>query len=117
MTWRHIGLLIWFSMMGQAMANIIDYSVNQPSFPPGGLALLQTVNAGSTRRSITIQNQSANLVQIWRDQTCTGSGLSLVVISAAGSAGNVGGTWTANDFTGCVRIYGTAGSQLAIYTN
>ena len=117
-----ISALFWviltaFLYTHAANANIADYSINQPSFPPAGLTLLQTVAADPSRRSITMQNQSANSVEIWRDQTCSGTGLSLIVLVAAPAAGGMGGTWTANDYTGCFRIYGTAGSQLAIFSN
>lgn len=112
-----ITLALFIGAVTPCIANVIDYSVNQPAFPPAGLTLLVTVTADPSRKNITILNQDVNIVQVWRDINCTGTALSLVVLPASPIAGQLGGSWTSDTFKSCVRVYGTAGSQIAIYTN
>lgn len=109
-----IFLLIGFS----ALANVIDNSANQPSFPPGGYSLLATVVSSPARQNISVQNQSADAIQIWRDQNCSGTGLSMIVLAAASVAGGQGGSWSSNSFKSCIRVYGpSSGDQVMIYQN
>lgn len=101
-----------------AVANIVDNSANQPSFPPGGYSLLATVNASPNRQNISVQNQSTDSIQVWRDQACNGTGLSEIVLAPASATGKMGGAWSSNSFKGCVRVYApAAGDQVMIYQN
>lgn len=101
-----------------AHANIINNSANKPTFPPTGLTLLSTVVAqtGGARNVITVQNQSAEDIQVWRDTACTGVQLSPIVLKAAAGAGQQGGAWSSDTFVGCIRVYGlTPSDQVGIW--
>ncbi len=97
-----------------AHANIIDSSANKPAFPPAGLTLLATVTNTSARQAITVQNQSAATIQVWRDQNCSGVQMSVILL-APNAAAAQGAAWSSDTFKGCARIYGAVGAQIAIY--
>lgn len=84
----------------------VDRSVNQPTFPPAGLDLLKTIAVNSKRFYIEVQNQSAQDIQVWRDDGA-GTNLSVVILSGVGAA-QQGGSWSSYTFKGRVRIYGAA---------
>jgi hypothetical protein len=101
-----------------AWANLLDNSANKPSFPPGGLTLLKTVvaQAGGTRKSISVQNQDSNDIQVWRDLDCAGTQLSVIYLATGGGVGKQGGSWSSDTFKGCLRVYGTGSSaQVGIW--
>jgi hypothetical protein len=101
-----------------ALANVIDSSANKPTFPPAGLTLLKTVTASSVRQNITVQNQSTDIVEVWRDQDCAGTQLSEIVLAAATATGGMGGAWSSSTFKNCIRVYApSSGDQVMIYQN
>ena len=101
-----------------AWANIIDNSANQPAFPPVGYSLMATVNPAANRNNITVQNQSTDTIQVWRDKDCAGTQLSVIVLGGASAGGGQGAAWSSNSFKNCIRVYAPSGSdQIAIYQN
>lgn len=113
---KYIAFFIALLFCGVALANVIDDSPNKPSFPPGGVSLVRTVAGSSSRQSITVQNQSTDTIQIWKDINCTGNQLTLVVLGPASGTGLQGGAWSSNTFKSCIRVYApNSGDQIAIY--
>lgn len=108
-------LAVTILLVSPAAANIIDNSANQPSFPPGGLSLLATINPSPARNNISVQNQSTADIQVWRDKDCAGAQLSVIVLASAATAGSQGAAWSSTTFKNCVRVYGVGGSQVSIY--
>lgn len=97
-----------------------DYSVNAPSVPPAGTSLLATVPAGNLGTGgaartggYFIQNQSANLAYAVFDNG-VGANLSVLGLPAGTGIDTLGGVLQSGEdpFTGRIRIYGTAGSQI-----
>ena len=74
---------------------------------------LVTIPATAGRAYVEVQNQSANQLQLVRDD---GNGNNVTSILLAGTgAGQQGGGWSSSTFKGRVRVYGPAGSQIAAY--
>lgn len=90
-----------------------DFSVNAAAVPVPGYVLLQTIPATPTRAFVEVQNQSANTIQVVRDD---GAGNNVTTVLLAGTgAGQQGGGWSSSTFEGRVRVYGPTGSQIAAY--
>lgn len=119
------GIKTWLLVAGftcfvsrEAFSNIIDNSANQPSFPPAGYTLMATVNPAPNRQNITVQNQSTDSIQVWRDKDCAGTQLSEIVLAPAASGGAQGAAWTSDSFKACIRVYApTNTDQIMIYQN
>lgn len=88
----------------------LDFSANAPAIT--GTPLV-TIPATAGRAYVEVQNQSANQLQLVRDD---GQGNNVTSILLAGTgAGQQGGGWSSSTFKGRVRVYGTAGSQVSAY--
>lgn len=96
------------------LATGTDFSVNAAPVPMNGLVLLLTVPVTASRSYIEVQNQSAALLQLVRDDGYGGNQTS-ILLSSGGSAGAQGAGWTSSTFSGRVRIYGPAGAQVSVY--
>ena len=90
----------------------IDHSANAPSL--GGLNLLSTINANRQRNVVGVQNQSTATLTLARDDGA-GANLTVLILSPAASAGAQGADWSSQTFKGRLRVYGTAGSQIAAW--
>jgi len=99
---------------GAAGSTGTDYSINASTIPASGLSILQTIAANASRLYVEVQNQSANTVQVVRDDGA-GNNQTTILLASGGSAGAQGGGWSSNTFKGRVRIYGVTGSQIAAY--
>jgi len=102
------------SIVSQAGSTGSDASANAINIPMAGLSLIQTVAVNPSRLSIEIQNQSAGLIQIVRDDGA-GNNQTSILLASGGSAGSQGGSWSSLSFKGRLRIYGVSGAQVAAY--
>jgi len=102
------------SIVSQAGSTGSDASVNALNIPLAGLSLLQTVAVNPSRLSIEIQNQSAGLIQVVRDDGA-GNNQTSILLASGGSAGAQGGSWSSLSFKGRLRIYGVSGAQVAAF--
>ena len=89
-----------------------DHSANPPSL--GGLNLLATVNANAKRNAVGVQNQSTATLTLVRDDGA-GNNTTVLILAPAAAAGAQGSDWTSLSFKGRLRIFGTAGSQIAAW--
>jgi hypothetical protein len=89
-----------------------DYSANAASIPMAGFVLLATIPVTSTRAAAEVQNQSAALIQVVRDDG-TGANQTSQLLASGGSVGSAGGGWSSTTFKGRIRVYGPTGSQVA----
>ena len=87
-----------------------DFSAN-PAAVSG--TPLVTIPASSGRAYVEVQNQSANQLQLVRDDGA-GNNVTTILLASTG-AGQQGGGWSSSTFKGRVRVYGPAGSQIAAY--
>jgi len=90
-----------------------DYSANAATVPIAGYMLLQTIPATPGRAYVEVQNQSANTIQVVRDDG-NGGNLTSILLTGVG-AGQQGAGTSSDTFKGRLRIYGPAGSQIAAY--
>lgn len=98
---------------GAVVGNPADDSANQPSLT--GLNLLSTVAASPARvGGCEIQNQSTNLVTLAFDQDVNSQLTVLELAPASTSPGQGGGYTCSFAHQGRIRVYGTAGSQVAV---
>ncbi|MCJ2019463.1 hypothetical protein MKK84_18810 [Methylobacterium sp. E-065] len=87
-----------------------DFSANSAAVSG---TLLQSIPTTANRAYVEVQNQSANQLQLVRDD---GAGNNVTTILLAGTgAGQQGGGWSSSTFKGRVRVYGPTGSQIAAY--
>lgn len=90
-----------------------DFSANAPLIGTLG-TLLATAGVNPNRKGAQVQNQSINQAYVVTDD---GNGGSLTVwsLNAASGAGMQGGSWSTQGLmhTGRIRVYGTAGAQIA----
>lgn len=86
------------------------------STPPALLgSLLKTIPANGFRIHVGVQNQSADEIQVVRDDGVSSTPTILLLDPGAG-AGLQGGAWESSTFKGRLRIYSdNAGSQVAAY--
>lgn len=92
----------------------LDYSANQPAV---AAHLLSTVPANPLRNSVEVQNQSAEIIQVWLDDGNATAGTLSVLLLAPGSGANTqGADWQSSTFKGRVRVYSaTAADQVAVH--
>lgn len=102
------------SVVSQAGSTGTDFSINASSIPAAGLSLLQTIAANPSRFSVEVQNQSAGLIQVVRDDG-SGNNQTSILLASGGSNGAQGGGWSSMSFKGRLRIYGVSGAQVAAY--
>ena len=95
-----------------AGGNGTDYSANAATVP-GGSALV-TIPVTSGRNYVEVQNQSAVTLQLVRDDGAGGN-VTSIFLASGGGAGSQGAGWSSSTFKGRVRVFGTAGSQVAAY--
>jgi hypothetical protein len=98
----------------QAGSTGVDFSTNAATIPISGLVLLRTIPVFANRAYVEIQNQSANAIQIVRDDGANNNQTSLLLASG-GAPNTQGGGWTSATFKGRILIYGVAGSQISAY--
>lgn len=91
-----------------------DFSSNAATVPLSGLVLLQTVPVTCYRNSIEVQNQSAAMIQVVRDDG-NGNNQSTVLLAPGSAANTQGGGWSSKTFKGRVRIYGATGAQVSVF--
>jgi hypothetical protein len=87
-----------------------DFSANAAAV--SGTPLV-TIPQTASRAYVEVQNQSANQLQLVRDDG-NGNNQTSILLSGVG-AGQQGGGWSSSTFKGRVRVYGPAGSQIAAY--
>jgi len=94
----------------------VDWSANQPDYPPARMELLSTVDANPTRSAVGVVNQDVSILQIWRDDG-DGDNLTLIPLGACESQGDgTGGSYYSKTFKGRLRIWGaTIEIQMAAY--
>lgn len=92
---------------------VTDHSANAPTVGSLG-TLLTTIAVNAARRSAYVQNQSANVIFIVIDDGASSTPMIIVLDPGAG-ANRQGGAHGFSDFlhTGRIRVYGTAGAQIA----
>ena len=84
------------------------------AIPVAGFVLLTTVPVNAARALVEVQNQSAAMLQIVRDDG-TGLNQSTVLLASSGVAGSAGGIWSSRTFKGRLRVYGATGAQVSAY--
>lgn len=89
-----------------------NFSANASAIPVAGFALLTTVPANPQRVSVEVQNQSASVIQVVRDDGADNERVT-TLLATGGSAGTPGAQWFSLTFKGRVRVYGPAGSQVS----
>ena len=91
-----------------------DASANPPTIP-GALNLLATVAPGNRSGFYSIQNQSVNQLTVVLDDG-NGNAQTVFILGVAAGAGQPGGSMDngMSAHVGRIRVYGTAGSQVAI---
>lgn len=90
-----------------------DYSANAAAVPIATYVLLATIPANPQRYVVEVQNQSAALIQVVKDDGSDNNKTSFLLASG-GAAGTQGGAWSSLTFRGRVRVYGPTGSQVAV---
>lgn len=98
----------------QNQIGIADFSANPATIPIATFVLLTTVPATPNRAFVEVQNQSAAMIQLVRDDG-TGGNPTTILMASGGAAGTQGGGWSSSTFKGRVRIYGASGAQVAAY--
>jgi hypothetical protein len=98
----------------QAGSTGVNFSANAATVPISGLVLLTTVPATPGRAYVEIQNQSAAMVQVVRDDGL-GNNQTSILIASGSAAGTQGGSWFSATFKGRIRVYGASGAQVAAY--
>lgn len=95
----------------------LNFSANQPAFPPAGTTLIATVPANGTRAHLEVQNQSADEIIAVRDDGA-GNNLSYIYMDPGAGAGFQGGAWTSDTFKGRLRVYSAnPASQVSVFTD
>lgn len=94
----------------------IDHSVNPAAYPPAGYTLSKTIGDNTSRAKIAVQNQSVDLIQLWRADEAGGN-KTMLALNPAGVAGNGGGSWESQTFKGSLEIWTVTGNtdQVACY--
>lgn len=89
-----------------------NYSANPATIPMATFVLLTTIPSTPGRTSVEVQNQSASVLQVVRDDGA-GNATVTTLLASGGSAGTPGALWFSLTFKGRVRVYGPAGSQVS----
>ena len=88
-----------------------DYSANKPAATG---VVLATIPANPNRNWVSVQNQSANDLQVVRDDGAGGQTTTLILASG-GAVGLQGASYDSRTFRGRLTVRGPAGSQFAAY--
>lgn len=104
---------IMWSVSGTIGSNGKDFSANKPALAAN---LLSTAPINSKRKSISVQNQSANTVQIVLDDGTTAQQSIGLLAPNTGGAGLAGDNWASKTFKGRLRVFsGAAGDQVFVH--
>jgi hypothetical protein len=98
----------------QAGGSGTDFSANSGAAAATAGNLLLTVPATAARAFVEVQNQSAATLSLVRDDGA-GNNQTLILLAPGSGAGSQGAGWSSATFKGRVRVYGTAGAQVAAY--
>ncbi len=99
----------WVSQSGTTG---IDHSANAAAVPGSGPLL--TITANPRRNAVGVQNQSTATLTLVRDDGA-GNNATILILSPASATGTQGADWSSMTFKGRLRVYGTAGSQIAAW--
>jgi hypothetical protein len=89
-----------------------DFSANAAAIPMATFVLLATIPKTSGRVSVQVQNQSAAVIQVVRDDG-VGGNQTTILLSPGSGAATQGGLWASDTFKGRIRVYGASGAQVS----
>lgn len=91
-----------------------DFSANAATIPESTFVLLATIPVACGRNAVEVQNQSAGMIQVVRDDGA-GNNQSTILLSPGSAANSQGGGWSSVTFKGRVRVYGVTGAQISAF--